>query len=144
MEDHPLVGHLVAAVIQWIAALQPAVFFAENVPTYQGTASAAILRAWLLDAGYAVKEVVLDGADFGSLESRQRWFIVAHPPEVALSLDHLQQVAQGAKPTLANVLDPVLRISAIVDARFSLIVDGETASSRMCRGGAQAPRPNVP
>ena len=37
-----------------------------------------------------------------------------------------------------------LRISAIVDARFSLIVDGETASSRVRRGGAQAPGVNVP
>jgi hypothetical protein len=34
-------------------------------------------------------------------------------------------------------------ISAIVDAHFSLIVDGETASSRVRRGGAQAPDVNV-
>ena len=33
---------------------------------------------------------------------------------------------------------PYLRISAIVDAYFSLIVDGETASFRARRGGAQA------
>ena len=33
----------------------------------------------------------------------------------------------------------VLRISAIVDARFSLIVDGETASSWTRWGSAQAP-----
>ena len=37
----------------------------------------------------------------------------------------------------------VLRISVIVDARFSLIVDGETASSRVRRGGAQVPVVNV-
>ena len=36
-----------------------------------------------------------------------------------------------------------LRISAIVDARFRLIVDGETASSRVRRGGAQVPGSNV-
>jgi hypothetical protein len=36
-----------------------------------------------------------------------------------------------------------LRISAIVDARFSLIVDGETASRRTRRGGAQALGSNV-
>ena len=36
-----------------------------------------------------------------------------------------------------------LRISAIVDARFSLIVDGETASSRVRRGGAQVRVVNV-
>ena len=36
-----------------------------------------------------------------------------------------------------------MRISAIVDARFSLIVDGETVSSRTRRGGAQALGLNV-
>lgn len=39
--------------------------------------------------------------------------------------------------------DLAVRISAIVDARFNLIVDGETASSRTCRGGAQVPGRNV-
>ena len=36
-----------------------------------------------------------------------------------------------------------VRISAIVDARFSLIVDGETASLKVRRRGAQAPGRNV-
>ena len=36
-----------------------------------------------------------------------------------------------------------LRISVIVDAHFSLIVDGETASSRARRGGAQVRVVNV-
>jgi len=36
-----------------------------------------------------------------------------------------------------------LRISVIVDAGFSLIVDGETASRRTRRGGAQALGLNV-
>jgi hypothetical protein len=40
-------------------------------------------------------------------------------------------------------LRAAVRISAIVDARFSLIVDGETASSRARRGGAQALGLNV-
>ena len=39
--------------------------------------------------------------------------------------------------------DVYVRISAIVDARFSLIVDGETASPRARRGGAQVPGRNV-
>jgi len=43
----------------------------------------------------------------------------------------------------ARVALAALRISAIVDARFSLIVDGETASRRTRRGGAQALGLNV-
>jgi DNA (cytosine-5)-methyltransferase 1 len=89
MEDHPLVGHLVASVIQWIAALQPAIFVAENVPGYAVSASAAILRGWLVDAGYVVHEVELDAHDFGSLEGRVRWFLVAVPPAVDLDLSSM-------------------------------------------------------
>lgn len=106
MEDHPLVGHLIAAVIQWIAALGPAILLAENVATYPGTASAAILRAWLKDAGYAVAEVVLDARDFGSLESRIRWFLVAYPPQLQLSLDGLIPEPTD-RPRLADVLEDV-------------------------------------
>ena len=40
-------------------------------------------------------------------------------------------------------MEEEVRISAIVDARFSLIVDGETAPSRVRRGGAQVPGSNV-
>ena len=52
---------------------------------------------------------------------------------------------QEANSQPGNWLDrPLLmRISAIVDACFSLIVDGETASSRARRGGAQVPGSNV-
>ena len=106
MEDHPLVGHLVAAVIEWIAVLQPAILMAENVVTYAATASAAILRAWLKDAGYAVAEVVLDAQDFGSLESRVRWFLVAYPPELQLSLERLPPTTVD-RPKLVDALDPV-------------------------------------
>ncbi len=104
MEDHPLVGHLVASVIQWIAALQPAVFIAENVPGYKVTASAAILRGWLGDAGYAVHEVELDAHDFGSLEGRVRWFMVAVPPAVRLDLT---SIAPGGvvHPALGQLLE---------------------------------------
>ena len=106
MEDHPLVGHLVASVIQWIAALQPAVFIAENVPGYKLTASAAILRGWLVDAGYAVHEVELDAHDFGSLEGRVRWFMVAVPPAVDLDLASMVPAAV-VHPALGQLLDDV-------------------------------------
>jgi DNA (cytosine-5)-methyltransferase 1 len=106
MEDHPLVGHLVASVIQWIAALQPAIFLAENVPDYPRSASASILRAWLRDAGYAVQELILEATDFGSLEARRRWFLVAHPLKLELQPDEIR--AAAAPPSaLGDLLDDV-------------------------------------
>ena len=113
MEDHPTVGHLIGAAIQLIAALQPAIVVIENVEGYRDTASAAILRGWLRDAGYAVTEAVLDAGDFGSLEARVRWFLVAYPPEVPLDLANLAP-ASGGNCTLADVLEPI----GPDDARF--------------------------
>lgn len=107
MEDHPLVGHLVAAVIQWIAALQPAIFLAENVPEYADSASASVLRAWLADAGYVVREWTLNAQDFGSLEARKRWFIVAHPAGMEVEAPQPGIEVEGSIAVLADLLDDV-------------------------------------
>lgn len=106
MEDHPHVGHLIGATLQVIAALQPAILVVENVETYRHTASAAILRAWLRDAGYAVAETVLNARDFGSLEARIRWFLVAYPPELPLDLKEMVP-EDTARPCLGDLLDPI-------------------------------------
>lgn len=106
MEDHPHVGHLIAAALQVIAALQPAILVVENVETYRNTASASILRAWLRDAGYTVAETVLNARDFGSLEARVRWFLVAHPPELPLDLKEMAP-EETARSCLGDLLEPI-------------------------------------
>ncbi len=106
MEDHPHVGHLIGAALQVIAALQPAILVVENVETYRNTASASILRAWLRDAGYAVAETVLNARDFGSLEARVRWFLVAYPPELQLDLKDMEP-EETARHCLGDLLEPM-------------------------------------
>lgn len=106
MEDHPHVGHLIGAALQVIATLQPAILVMENVETYRNTASASILRAWLRDAGYAVAETVLNARDFGSLEARVRWFLVAYPPELPLDLTKMVPV-DTAGHCLGDLLEPM-------------------------------------
>ncbi|MCW5631943.1 MAG: DNA cytosine methyltransferase [Rubrivivax sp.] len=109
MEDHPLVGHLIGAAIELIATLQPAIVLVENVVDYRSSASAAILRGWLRDAGYAIAEAELDASEFGSLERRVRWFLVASPPELGLSFSNLQQDPQTTNRAerLADILEPI-------------------------------------
>lgn len=53
-----------------------------------------------------MQELVLDAADFGSLEARRRWFLIAHPPGLALAASDLER-APGTTPALAEVLDAV-------------------------------------
>ena len=65
----------------------------------------------------------------------------AHPPKRSLK-GRRGVSTSDAEPCVGSSICR-MRISAIVDARFSLIVDGETAPSRVRRGGAQVPGSNV-
>lgn len=104
MEEHPEVGHLIASALMLIQKLQPACCVIENVPEYSATGSAWIARSTLRDMGYTVYEVELNAADFGCLEARRRWFLVAMTDGVALTLD-----------ALAPELVPQMRVGDILE-----------------------------
>lgn len=106
MEDHPEVGHLIYAALALIQKLQPAAIVLENVEDYRVSASAQILRSQLRDMGYQVREHVLRARDFGSLENRVRWALVATTD----GLPVVESVSpQGSEPgiTLGALLDDV-------------------------------------
>ena len=86
-EDHPLVGYLIAGAIAVTAKLNPAVVIAENVPLWGSSASAAILRGQLRDLGYQVSERVLEATDWGEMEARKRWFMVAVTEGIAFDFE---------------------------------------------------------
>ena len=106
MEDHERVGHLVASAIMLANSVQPATILAENVVDYSYSASASILRSMLRDMGYEVHEVVLDATDFGCIEPRVRWFLVAVTSGISLSLDELAPETRPT-PKLADYLESV-------------------------------------
>jgi DNA (cytosine-5)-methyltransferase 1 len=106
MEDHPGVGHLVFAALVFISKTQPAVVLLENVVDYRSCASAQILRQQLQDMGYDLHEAVLEGADFGALENRVRWVLVAVTHGVEFDFDRLQPTARVVT-RLRDVLDDV-------------------------------------
>ena len=106
MEDHPLVGHLIASAIMLINRMNPAMVVIENVPQYADTASAQILRNHLRDSGYEVQETTLAGNDYGCLENRVRWFMVASSVGIDINLQGLAPVVREVK-TLGSVLDDI-------------------------------------
>jgi DNA (cytosine-5)-methyltransferase 1 len=89
MESHPEIGHLVASAIMLISRIQPGVIVVENVPQYEQTASAQILRSHLCDMGYGVQETTLSANDFGCIENRVRWFMVAATRGITIDLQNL-------------------------------------------------------
>ena len=98
----------------------------------------------------AINEMAVRSIESGGQVQDDAWLKAALAPMACKTLFSsyfarriamIQAAPLDARPAL--LAGERLRISAIVDARFSLIVDGETASSRVRRGGAQAPGVNV-
>ncbi|WP_326430375.1 DNA cytosine methyltransferase (plasmid) [Stutzerimonas frequens] len=105
-EDHPHVGHLVVAALMILARANPALILFENVVPYASSASASILRNQLRDLGYVTHETVLKGADFNSLEHRDRWCMVAVTEGLHFDWSMLQ-LPEKQTLTLSDVLDDI-------------------------------------
>lgn len=105
-EAHPEVGHLVFSTLAIIAKTQPAAVLIECVPEYAKSGSADILRYQLRDAGYDTHEAILEGHDFGSLENRIRWCLVAVTRGIEFSFEQLAPAVRVVR-TVREVLDAV-------------------------------------
>lgn len=104
-EAHPDVGHLVVGGLALLAKLNPAVAVFENVPQYANTASAVLIRQQLRDMGYVTHERELFGPDFGELEARKRWCLVAVTKGIDLDFSNFQPDLFRQR-TLSEVLEP--------------------------------------
>lgn len=109
-EAHPDVGHLAAPALALLVKLNPVVAIFENVPQYASTASASILRQQLRDLGYVTHERELLATDFGDLEARKRWAMVAVTRGVDFDMASLTSPGPSAR-TLADVLEPAHRVA---------------------------------
>lgn len=105
-EAHPDVGHLVVASLVILNKASPAIVIYENVVPYSASASAAILRNQLRDLGYETHERVLNGKEWGALENRDRWCMVAVTQGIKFDFDQLMPPASKPRE-LGDVLDPI-------------------------------------
>lgn len=107
MEDHEQVGHLVHAALVILQKTQASIFVVECVPGYAQSASAQIMRHQLRDMGYDVHEAILDGADFGCLEARRRWCMVAVTRGMRFDFREIHP-EQKVVRRLSDFLDPTI------------------------------------
>jgi len=105
-EHHPAVGHLIAPAIALLAKLNPVACVMENVVAYANSASAAVLRGYLADMGYHIHERQLLGTEWGELEARQRWFLVAVTKGIPFDFDDLQP-GEYPERHLSDVMEDV-------------------------------------
>lgn len=104
-EAHPDVGHLVVGALALIAKLNPVACIFENVVPYASSASAHLIRQQLRDFGYETHEIELFGPDFGELEARKRWCLVAVSKGIEFDLPALKPEPFVVR-RLGDVLEP--------------------------------------
>lgn len=105
-EAHPEVGHLVVSALVILSKANPACVVLENGAEYGMTASADILRGQLRDMGYVCHERILRGAEWGALEDRARWCMVAVSEGIEFDFDQLVPPGpSGAR--LGDALDDI-------------------------------------
>lgn len=105
-EAHPDVGHLVVGALVILSKANPAAVVFEQVPTYATSASANILRNQLRDMGYVCHERLLRGSEWGAMEDRVRWCMVAVSEGIEFDFDQLQPPGPGQQK-LGDVLENV-------------------------------------
>lgn len=105
-EAHPDVGHLVVGALVILSKANPAAVVFENVPTYGTSASADILRNQLRDMGYVCHERLLRGKEWGALEDRVRWCMIAVSAGIEFDFDQLQPPGPSDK-TIGDVLENI-------------------------------------
>lgn len=103
-EDHPEVGHLVVPFMAMVAQVNPLVVILENVLPYQSSASASIIRSLMRDFGYDTHECILRGQEFGAIEDRDRYCLLAVTKGVDIHLDQLLR-PHVEQPRLGDVLE---------------------------------------
>lgn len=106
-ESHPDVGHLVVSALVIVSKSNAAIVILENVPEYAQSASADILRNQLRDMGYNTHERILNGKQWGTLENRNRWCMVAVTDGILFDFEQLQPPGPNAR-TIADVLDKTI------------------------------------
>lgn len=128
-EQHADVGFLIAPALALIARVNPSVIVFENVPQYADSASADILRGQLKAWGYQLNETTLNGQDFGSLEHRARWCLVAVSDGIPFDFAALVKTAETRQ--LGELLDPI----GEDDARWSQMAGLKAKEARDLAAG---------
>lgn len=105
-EAHSEVGHLVVPALVIISKSNAVIVVLENVPEYGYSASADILRNQLRDMGYVTHERILNGKEWGTLENRNRWCMVAVTEGIAFDFEQLQPPGPNGR-TVGDVIDRI-------------------------------------
>lgn len=119
-EEHPTAGAAFFYTLQAIDATNPCIIVFENVKNYAGSASASVIRSVLSNLGYSMQEVILRGNDFGALENRERWIMIATTVglEEFININDLFNYKQTPPSNVSQILEDEVDDSVWSDLRY--------------------------
>lgn len=109
-EDHPTDALAVVGLIRILEAVNPSVVVSENVTQARESASYALIRAYLHEQGYVIFEDIMDSRQAGTIEDRERWWMVAISRGLAdgFTMDNIP-VQPRTFATLGEAMDAIDR-----------------------------------
>lgn len=94
------------AMIPWVEAFEPRWVVVENVNRMKKWERHEELLVTLANLGYAVSQLMLDAADFGTSQSRKRLFLICDRDGTTTTRDDLLALHRKRKKTAREILDP--------------------------------------
>ena len=76
-EQHPQSGNCFFHTLNFIKATAPAIVILENVKAFENEMSFVVMESVLSHWGYTLTKTILNGNEFGALENRDRFCVVA-------------------------------------------------------------------
>jgi DNA (cytosine-5)-methyltransferase 1 len=76
-EQHDSAGALFYYFLRAVDSLNPAIVLLENVPSYENTASFAVIKTVLANLGYRLSFQTMNGNDYNAIEGRERLVMLA-------------------------------------------------------------------
>jgi DNA (cytosine-5)-methyltransferase 1 len=109
-ESHNSAGACFFSFLNAVKSSNPAVVVIENVKQYLGTASYVIIKSVLGQLGYNLQSVVLNGADYGSFEKRERMVCIAISKGLGteITFEKILQSIEGMKNNKTTKLKELL------------------------------------
>lgn len=107
-EEHDEAGAMFYYFLRWVEASNPACWLLECVSGLQNSATMAAIRSVMKSLGYLTQEKIVEGNEFGALESRKRICVVGITEglEDVFDLDAVTSLHQKPE-TLGEVLEDI-------------------------------------
>lgn len=93
-------------IVPWIKAMSPRWVIVENVSRMKKWTRHDELVRTIESLGYAVSDLLLNSADFGSAQARKRMFLVCDRQGTRLDATTLLKLANGKRRAARDLLDP--------------------------------------